>query len=203
MKHKKTLIFTVFIFIGICGFGQVQIENEIIASLIKSEFIQIPNDTIFNKKGEIKKIRISAKPEINLIQTTETFLFDSHADSLGMFKNNGLPSLDSECHNDFIEKNKSKIKIDTIPDFNGTINYLTSEEIKLVFKQGGWENYHKLYEFRPLVKISRPGLNKEKNEAFIYYSSLTDGLAGTGWYLLLKKVDNKWILIESMLSWIA
>lgn len=185
------------------SFGQVNVDNEIIADLIRHEFKSSPNDTIFNRKGQIKQIHISRKPDVLLVNETETFLFDPNVDSLDMFRKNGLSKLDSECYLDFIEKNKSKIYIDSISYFQGTIKYLERDELKKIFKNGGWDNYHRTFGFIPLVKVSRPGHNGDKTRAFIYYSSSTDGLGGVGFYLVLEKVDGKWTVIESMLAWIS
>ena len=58
----------------------------------------------------IKKIKIHKDPEINLVNETETFLFDPKVDSLGFFKSNGLSSLELDCYTDFKEKINLKSK---------------------------------------------------------------------------------------------
>ena len=205
MRHLKILIILGLTLISTIGFGQNDIENDIISALIKSEIKSSPNDTVFTRKGQIKKIKKHKDPDVILVNETETLLFDPKVDSLGRFKNetNGLPSLDKDSYIDFQDKNKSKIQIDLIQDFNGTIVYITRQEIESIFKQGGWDNYHKTFGFKPLIKISRPGLNNDRTKAFIYYSSSVDGLGGAGFYLILEKADNKWIVKESMLAWIS
>src|SRR5665648_224550 len=199
----KILIFSILVLSNNTGFGQVNIDNEIIADLIRSEFKSSPNDTIFNRKGQIKQIHISKRPDILLVNETETYLFDTDVDSLDMFRKNGLSKLDSECYLDFIEKNKSKIHVDTISYFQGTIKYLERDELKKIFKEGGWDNDHRTFGFKPFVKVSRPGLNGDKTRAFIYFSSSTDELGGAGFYLVLEKVQGSWTVIESMLAWIS
>jgi hypothetical protein len=74
--------------------------------LINSEIKSLPNDTVFNKREEIKQIKTYKKPEIILIIETETFLFDPKVDSFDSFKTNGLSSLDNDTYLDFIDKNK-------------------------------------------------------------------------------------------------
>ncbi|HON02453.1 MAG TPA: hypothetical protein PLM04_04940, partial [Paludibacteraceae bacterium] len=205
MKHLKILTIIVLTLIWTCGFGQTDIDNEIISALINSEFKSLPNDTIFNRKGEIKRIKTYKKTDILLIIETETFLFDPEVDSFDRFKNetNGLPSLDSLTYLDFIDKNKTKIQIDSIYGFQGTITYNSRQEIDNIFKQGGWDNYHKIHGYKSMIKVSRPGLNKNMTKAFIYYSSSSGGLSGAGFYLILENIDGKWIVKESMLAWIS
>ena len=203
MRHLKILTITFLTLISTSGFGQIDIENEIISALIKSEIKSLPNDTVFTRKGEIKKIKTYKDSDIILVNETETFLFDPIVDSLGFFKSNGLSSLELDCYTDFKEKNNSKIQIDSISNFKGIIKYISSTEIKEIFKQGGWENYHKSLGVKPLVKVSRPGLNYDKTKALIYYSSSIDGLGGAGFYLILEKLNGKWIVKETMWAWIS
>ena len=205
MRHLKILTIIILTLICAHGFGQIDDDNEIISALIHSEIKSLPNDTIFNRKGEIKKIKTYKKPDIILVIETETFLFDPEVNSFDSFKNetNGLPSLDSLTYRDFIDKNKTKLQIDSIYGFQGAISYISRQEIEDIFKLGGWDNYHKTFGFKPLVKVSRPGISNDNSKAFIYYSSSTDGLGGAGFYLILEKLDGKWIVKESMLAWIS
>ena len=185
------------------GFGQVDIENEIITDLIRSEFKQLPNDTIFNRNGQIKKINTFKKPEIVLQIETETYLFDPKWNSLEMFNKNGLSSLDSDCYSDFCEKNRLKVSIDSIDNFQGTISYFTKNETIGLYKQGGWDNYHKKFGNIPIVKVSRPGISIDKNKAFIYYSKSFDDLASAGFYVILERINNNWIIKKTKLAWIS
>lgn len=205
MRHLKILTITFLTLISESGFGQIDIENEIISALIRSEIKSLPNDTVFTRKGEIKRIKTRQNPEIILVIETETFLFDPEVNSFNSFKNdtNGLPSLDSLTYIDFIDKNKTTIQIDSIYGFQGAITYNSRQEIENIFKQGGWDNYHKTHEFKSMIKVSRPGLNLDMTKAFIYYSSSSGGLSGAGFYLILERIDGKWIVKESMLAWIS
>ncbi len=202
MRHLyKILILSILVLSNHVSFGQVEIDNEIIADLIKSEIHQFPNDTIFNRKGQIKRIHTFGKLEIVLLIETETYLFDPKVDSLEMFNKNGLSTLNLDCYSDFCEKNRSKVVIDSIGNFNGSISYLTKNEMINLFKQGGWVNYHKAFGNIPLIKISRPGISTDKNKAFIYYSESFDGLAGAGFYVILEKINNNWRVKEKMQRW--
>jgi hypothetical protein len=182
-------------------YGQLEIENEIIAALIKSEFKSLPNDTVFNRKGEIKKIKTFISPEIILINETEIFRYYQF-DQIKR-DTNGLSTLDSECYGDYLSRNRSSIQIDTILNFNGKIHYVSKKIMEDTFKDGGWDNYHEVFGYKPLVKISRPGLNKSMTNALVYHSTSFGGLDGAGFYSILEKVDNKWIVRGSVLVWIS
>jgi hypothetical protein len=49
--------------------------------------------------------------------------------------------------------------------------------------------------------LSRPGINVKKNRALIYFEYSTDGLAGIGMYVILDKLNGKWLVKESMEVW--
>ena len=203
MQHIRIILILFWLLNGSYAFGQVNVEKEIIASTIKSVFKKLPSDTVFKRKGKIKKIRPERIPDIILVNETETYIFSPEEHCLEVYKNKGLSKIDSECYSDINEKNESKINIDSIPNFEGKIQYLTSGEINQIFENGYWNNYHNIFGWIDLVRVSRPGLNEEKNKAFIYFSSSSDGLSGIGFYLILEKVNNIWTIKESMLAWVS
>lgn len=194
MKH--ILIFILFLN-GINSFGQKDMEMEIISDLIKETFTQRPNDTIFNRKGKIKKIRSFHKPQIILITETDT----SHRSYSPQYLKENLKSFDSTIHTDFLSKNKTFLTIDSIHGFDGNIIYLTNSEVKKLFDKGGWKAYHKQYEYNPIVRVSRPGINANKNRAFIYCSRISAGLDGIGIFLILEKINGKWQGKEWLIAW--
>lgn len=199
MRHLKILTIIILSLICTRGFAQIDIENAIISALMNYKFKTLPNDTIFNRKGAIKNIITHEDPEIVLVNETEAYSFDN--DSLGWFKNHGLPSIDSECYLNFKENNKLNIQIDSIHDFKGTIIYMSRKEVDDIFNNGGWDNYYKTFGNKFLVIVSRFGINNDKSKAFIYYSSSIAGRAGAGFYLILEKVYSKWVVKESMPAW--
>ena len=204
MRQFRSIIIVFFLFLIIPnGFGQVDVDNAVISGLIRDYFKQKPNDTVFNKKGKIKKIRQYHNIDLNLVSETDSHLLDSKTDSLSLFQKRGLVSLDFKMYSDFIKNNKVTANIDSVKGFDGNITYLSTIDIKAIFDKGGWENYHKIYGFKPLVRISRLGLNTNMNRAFIYFSSSMDGLGGAGYYVILEKVNEKWVIKETMLAWIS
>jgi hypothetical protein len=68
-------------------------------------------------------------------------------------------------------------------------------------KQGYWKQYHNLYGYIPVINLSRPGINKNLDKAFIYYDAKSDKLGGSGFLITLAKVDNKWIIKEKIIAW--
>jgi hypothetical protein len=203
MKNLKIIILIIFNLFITNGFGQVDIENDIISSLIKSKIASKAKDTIFNKRGEIRKIKSHKIPLILLVYETETNPFSSINDSIDklMDKKWGLAHFDSTCYADFKRKNSSKIHIDSILGFQGTIKYISIKDKQNNFEEVDWSE-NKNNEFL-LVTVSRPGLNSKNNKAFIYYSESFYGISGAGYYFILENVNDKWIIKGSMLIWMS
>jgi hypothetical protein len=174
------------------SFGQVKLENEILSGFVKSYFSHNEKDKIY----------------IVLMKVTVSNEFDTQKRSLSSFHYNGpaifhmgLKLIDAIMYSDFIEKNKTKIAVDTIRNFEGNILYLSENERDMIFKNRGWETFRFRYGEKPLVSLSRPGINVKKNRALIYFEYSTGGLAGTGMYVILDKLNGKWIVKESMEIW--
>ena len=205
MKDRKYIImkyklFVVILFLNCINiFGQKELEIKIISDLIIELFPQKPNDTIYNRKGKIKKIRSFQKPQIVLITETDTS-HRYHPYSFEYFKEY-LKSIDSVTHSDFLSNNKTILTIDSIHGFDGNITYLTNSEVRQIFDKRSWTAYHKQYGYNPLVRISRPGINTNKNLALAYCSWTSDELAGIGIFLILEKVNEIWIGKEWLLAW--
>lgn len=206
-RHIVTLFFLLIITIN--SFGQIKLENEIISGFIKSYFSHVVKDTVFERDGKIKKIQIQyLKKYIVLINETVSNEFDNKKRSLSSFHYNGpaifhmgLKLIDSTMYSDFIKKNQTKIAVDTIRDFVGSISYLSDNEIEKIFQNRGWETFRNIYGDRPLVRLSRPGINVKRGRAFIYIESSTDGLAGIGMYVILEKFNGNWVVKEWMEVW--
>jgi hypothetical protein len=190
LRHILTLFFLIIITNN--SFGQVKLENEILSGFVKSYFSHNEKDKIY----------------IVLMKVTVSNEFDTQKRPLSSFHYNGpaifhmgLKLIDAIMYSDFIEKNKTKIAVDSIRNLEGNILYLSENERDMIFKNRGWETFRFRYGERPLVSLSRPGINVKKNRALIYFEYSTDGLAGIGMYVILDKLNGKWLVKESMEVW--
>lgn len=184
------LLFSMSLSLFICGCKQNDIENEVISDLIKNRFKTQQYDTIYSN-GKIVSILPTEKIKFILITETDTtdskWLYDSLDEGY---------ELDQECYSDYVEKNKTVIKVDSIPFFNGEITYLSKSEYNKIFKNGGWDNYYNKFGYMYYVQVSRPGFNKAKNKAIINIRTYSGPLSGGNLYLLLEKRENIWKIKE-------
>ena len=194
----KYILIVLMVFVNsVKSFGQNDLEMEIISDLVKNYFVQKPNDTIFTRKGKIKKIKTFSNNIILVTETDTSYRSKVSFEYLSEF----MTKIDVNSLQDFFTKNKSIIKIDSIHGFNGTITYMTNSEIKKIFDKGGRKAYQKLYGYDPIVRISRPGINSDENIAFIYLSMIDGGGSGIGFILFLEKIYGIWVSKEIALAW--
>jgi hypothetical protein len=208
--YKSILSVLVLLIFTVSGFSQTKTEIDIIRCCILHFYGRQPNDTIFNRKGQIK--RIKTYPRKNIVLINETVSLDKilgspnyipDIDSISKYRKLGLSQLDSTSFNDFFSNNKIFVRIDSLKGIDLNIFYFSKSKIDKIFKVGGWDNYNKIYGYTPIFRISRPGINNKEDKAFIYCNGEFDGLDGWGEYLLLIKVNGEWFVKESMLVWIS
>jgi len=195
MTYLKIHLFTLFLSLSLSiSNDQTHIETEIIRDLIDAEFGSVTDEsTIYD---------IDQKDHcIIILSETFTQTIDTSMDSMGKFQKRGLTGLDSSTMNDFIKKNQSSVKItEFFLDQIKTI-FMDKKKWDEIIKEGGWARYHSLYGYIPTISLSRPGINEKMNKAFIYYGAISDKLGGAGFYVLLEKVNNKWIIKDKIIAW--
>jgi hypothetical protein len=68
-----------------------------------------------------------------------------------------------------------------------------SDTLKAIFKEGGWDGFHKRYpDSGGYLIMSAVGLNREKTRAIVYTGSSCGNLCGRWGFHILEKVDGKW-----------
>jgi hypothetical protein len=188
LKNYSFPLILMMILLPLNSYGQDTIEQEIFSALITGEFSEPAYEPM------------EGNP-ILIIEETSSHSIGSRLPSLDKFHEMGLSSLDSIALNDFQQKNK-KIKYIqkfSIPNINITI--IAKKDWDKVMNKGGWRLYHKTYGYTPTVVLSRPGFNEGKTMAFIFYRTQSDKLGGAGFFLILKKTNDKWMVIEKAIAW--
>jgi hypothetical protein len=193
MNSLKYILSFIFVFqIFHIGFGQIELENEIISSFIIDCFNGSPTDSILKKQIR----RINHSNSLLIINESWSHKSKANIETISFYKRLKLANYDFNMICDFINKNNESIQIDSIKNYNGVIKYISNKEIDKIFKDGNWPNYHKHFGMTSLIRLSRPGINLEKNKAIIECSCSSGGTCGTGFYVIMGKANEKWIIIE-------
>ncbi len=69
----------------------------------------------------------------------------------------------------------------------------------------GWERFYLKYpKSTGIIELSRVAFDLRKTKALLYYGSSSDfGKGGIGYYVLLKKENDRWIIEKKVMCWIA
>ena len=223
MRHMKQLFLTTLLLLtSIAIKAQSDPEQEIFFSLInkvvtseeesvsrmKKKLEETPKEDtakIQRQKSYLEKFTSNLSYAVLIQETTKPSSMGSQSFasvSMGGSLKDKLPSFDSVMFADMIQMNERSITIESFKELKNKVTYLAGKELNLVFK-GGWDNYYKIYKYQPIISYSRPGFNATKDKAMIYYSTTTGGLSGAGYFLILEKVNGKWIEKESFNIWIS
>lgn len=116
--------------------------------------------------------------------------------------------IDFEANSLKFSKLESKFKI--------SINYALINESELIekvlrdeteiekdIKDGKYNLYDKYPDARGLIKFSKIGFNKKRDQAFVEVNFTHCGLCGSGDYVLLEKKNNVWKIKEIFNKWVS
>lgn len=123
------------------------------------------------------------------------------------FKKEFGDAINDELIESFIGANaESQILEDKFED-SLKIVILSKKKEAEIFEPGenGWERFYLEYP-KPsyIIELSRVAFNKDGTKAILYHGSYGDsGKGGIGYYILLEKVDSKWVIVKKIMAWIA
>ena len=68
--------------------------------------------------------------------------------------------------------------------------------------QSGWEIFYNRYPQAPgITTFSRAGFNTLLDQALVYMGTQSNWLVGTGYYILLRKVNGSWMIDQQVTIW--
>ena len=68
--------------------------------------------------------------------------------------------------------------------------------------QSGWDIFYNRYPQAPgITTFSRVGFNATLDQALVYMGTQSNWLVGTGYYILLKKVNGTWSIDQQVMIW--
>jgi hypothetical protein len=94
------------------------------------------------------------------------------------------------------------------PDMNlgNPYTLLTQAERSRIFgqNQSGWEIFYNLHPQAPgITTLSRVGFNAALDQALVYIGTQSNWLAGSGYYILLKKDAGSWSIDQQVMTWVS
>lgn len=114
-----------------------------------------------------------------------------------------MPTLDSFTLIDFLRQNQNSTPFRMIPDLGIEQILMSRKEFQNILIQGGWELFRQRYPHsNGLIGMSNIGMNKDLNQALVYFSQQWDYLAGHGILVFLTK-HGEWQITQAITIWIS
>lgn len=206
MQNFNYIILTIILCSLLISCSREDEEQEIIAALIRDEICKVEHDTIRHSSGAIKKITTYRSCDsIVLFNTAGGGSYSFEPREYYYYQKSGLRSLNYSVYRDFLERNKTRIKINEIKAPGIHVESISQKELKDVMANGGRANFRKTFKVGGILYISRPGISIMGNIAIISVDDcdMYDGLCGCGTMYLLRKYFGKWIVVEQIGTWIS
>lgn len=156
--------------------------------------------------------RASVKEVVIRDQTNTDFAFSKKKENWDQIKIRLRNQLTDEVIADFELKQKSPIQLTRSFAQTPKFTFISQKEYDTIFDAKGdfdrqAKNWSKFYEKYPdsggYILLSNVGYNKMKDEALVYFVHWCGTLCGTGHYVLVEKVDEKWEVWKKEMIWIS
>jgi hypothetical protein len=91
-------------------------------------------------------------------------------------------------------------------DLGSPYTLLTQSARNQIFgqNQSGWDIFYNRYPQAPgITTLSRVGFNTTLDQALVYIGTQSNWLAGSGYYVLLKKGEAGWSIDQQVMTWVS
>jgi hypothetical protein len=117
-----------------------------------------------------------------------------------------MHALDPLTVDNFKSRNEAAYPIRPDMNLGNPYTLLTQAERSRIFgqNQSGWEIFYNLHPQAPgITTLSRVGFNAALDQALVYIGTQSNWLAGSGYYILLKKDAGGWSIDQQVMTWIS
>ena len=112
----------------------------------------------------------------------------------------------SQTVQNFKNRNASATLMQADMDLGVPYVLLSQDAMNQIFSlnQDGWQAFYSKYPQAPgILTFSRAGFDDALEQALVYVGSQSHWLAGSGHYILLKKVNGAWSIDQKVMTWIS
>ena len=117
-----------------------------------------------------------------------------------------MRAVDQQTVDSFRDRNDAAHSIRPDMDLGSAYVLLSQVEMSRIFSQNqdGWQVFYDRYPDAPgIINLSRVGFNNGLDQALVYVGTMSHWLAGSGYYVLLKKVNGSWLVDQQVMTWIS
>lgn len=169
--------------------------NEIYRVLVHGQFI-------FNNESELIVIQAETTgcPIYEDESVKERF---GTTESFHQMVSQLIPEAEAQTLDNYLLSNKTRQELKV---WNLGVNYVLVRNSDLPDGQleSFWAGFHKKYPTATgLVFFSKVGFNDRHDQAFVYVGRTCGGLCGSGEYVLLSKVNGRWVVSNEQGLWVS
>jgi hypothetical protein len=160
-------------------------EDQVYAALVAAKF-----------PGGMLVIMDHTQTDISGLASPETY----------QYTKDSLSNLSEETFADFKVRNDASYPLRANMQLGGSYLLFSEQDRQELFKinQSGWDVFYNRYPDAPgILTLSRVGFNSTQDQALVYMGIMSHWLAGSGNYILLKKVDGAWVIDQQVMSWVS
>jgi hypothetical protein len=201
-------IFIVLIVLSSCGCISDDSDNE---NINNNNYIEIiGNGTLSNEEYNVYSAVLSpmgyfdSDPELYVIDELTDNYWTQDDNLINYFEDEAEVELDDEMIEDFQQKNEMRYYLTNNFSLSQDVVLISDQEVHEIFDEGWWDDFYEIYpNSTGIIEISRVGFNNDRNKAFLYFGYQAGGLAGAGYFILLSKNIDNWIMDEIVMLWIS
>ena len=196
---KKLILLSFFLYAAACtakpastsiptpSTGQIETEEQAVYAFLLSNLYQHRAYVIMNTTST------SVTGVENTTQTLDYVIQNMH-------------SVDSATVVSFRSRNDAAYPISPDMNIGGPYTLLSQAGRQKIFgeNQSGWEIFYERYPQAPgITTLSRVGFNNSLDQALVYFGTQSNWLIGSGYYILLKKLDGAWNIDQRVMTWVS
>jgi hypothetical protein len=194
---KKLLLLPLAFFVTACtaqptslptpAADQIDVEEQAVYAFLLPEMYQHRGYVIMNTTAT------SATGVDNTAQTLAYVLQNLHG-------------VNPETVDSFRARNAMAQPLPSDMDLGGPYTLLSQASKNEIFSQNqsGWDIFYNHYPQAPgITTLSRVGFNAALDQALVYIGTQSNWLAGSGYYILLKKVNGAWSIDQRVMVWVS
>jgi len=123
------------------------------------------------------------------------------ADEFHKMVNDLMPEAQFQTLDDYLLRNETP---DHLKVWNLGINYVLVNANDIEGPGNYWDRFYKKFPDSPgFIAFSKVGFNNQHDQAFVYVTRGCGELCGGAEFVLLKKVNGKWEIVNEQVQWVS
>ncbi len=200
---KKAVLFVIILFISLVNTA-AQHNSDVQKRIESNEY------DVYNVVLKELFIKPDTKQLVIYKFTSGEFIGERQSSQFQILDRENTP-IEAETIENYNALNKESVKLKYDFDISSKVNLATDAELKPVLEtfetDGSGKAYKdalmKKYETTIIIRLSRVGFNKSKNQALIHVGYICGSVCGEGRYIILSKKKDQWIIKRTIMSWIS